>query len=123
MPYLPYAREDRAPDTNTGFALKAFCNQLKTMEFERIEVFDPHSEVAFSILDNLYKMPMSNFYDSHRDDEQRSNPDLIEVIERLGEKANGTCARLAIEDIPDNSRYEIEEYDGMESVVPPRMSW
>ena len=63
------------------------------------------------------------FYESWHGEENRNDPDLIEVIERLGDKANGVCADLAIKEIPDGSDYEITEYDGNEDVMPPRMSW
>ena len=56
-------------------------------------------------------------------DYERNDPDLIAVIEELGEDANGSCSALAIEEIPDGAEYEIDEYDGNESVVPPRQSW
>ena len=74
--------------------------------------------------DEVGEIPDENFfYDSWYGDENRADPDLIEVIERLGEKANGDCARLAIKEIPDGAQFEITEYDGNEDVVPPRMSW
>ena len=63
------------------------------------------------------------FYESWYGEENRNDPDLIEVIERLGDKANGVCADLAIKEIPDGADYEITEYDGNEDVMPPRMSW
>jgi hypothetical protein len=57
-------------------------------------------------------------------DYERNSPLLIEAIETLGsELASGSCARLAIAEIPDGAQYEIDEYDGSESVVPPRQSW
>lgn len=43
----------------------------------------------------------------------RHDPDLIKVVEELGDEANGPCAKLQIEDIPG---YEIHEYDGFESI-------
>jgi hypothetical protein len=63
------------------------------------------------------------YYASFYDNEERTDPDLIEVIERLGDLANGSCAKLAIAEIPDGASFEIDEYDGNESVVPPRQSW
>ena len=56
-------------------------------------------------------------------DELRSDSDLINVIETMGEGANGMCASLSIIEIPDGADFEIENYDGNESVVPPRQSW
>jgi len=55
--------------------------------------------------------------------ETRRDPDLIAVIEELGEKANGPFADLKIAEIPDGVEYEITDYDGLEEVVPPRMTW
>jgi hypothetical protein len=47
----------------------------------------------------------------------RADPALIQVIEELGEKANGQCADLKIEDVPAGTLYRIDEYDGKESVM------
>ena len=46
----------------------------------------------------------------------RSNPQLIEVVEELGSRANGLCADLKIVEIPDDVDVVIEEYDGDEWV-------
>ena len=56
-------------------------------------------------------------------DDDRANPALVEVVEALGADAAGSCGDLQIEEIPDGAEYEIAEYDGNESVVPPRKSW
>ena len=48
----------------------------------------------------------------------RHHPELVRVVEELGEGANGSCARLDIEEI-EGDRYRIDEYDGRESVVVP----
>ena len=47
----------------------------------------------------------------------RTDPDLIKVIEELGsEAASGDCSSLAIADIGE-SKYHIDEYDGWETVI------
>ena len=47
----------------------------------------------------------------------RTDPDLIAIIESLGEVANGGFASLAIIELPPGTRYRIDEYDGAESVM------
>lgn len=73
--------------------------------------------------ESIDKISNDKYYSPNFYDENRSDPDLITVIETLGKKANGTFAELQIQEIPDWSQFEITEYDGYESVEPPRMSW
>jgi hypothetical protein len=47
----------------------------------------------------------------------RHDPILVQVVEELGDKANGMCAKLAIDEV--SGPYRIDEYDGFESVVEP----
>ena len=47
---------------------------------------------------------------------ERHDPDLVAIVEELGERANGSCASLKVVDIGDE-RYHIDEYDGYESVI------
>lgn len=53
----------------------------------------------------------------------RTDPILIRVIEELGEKADGDCAELKIVEIPDGVDYEIDEYDGIETIHEKHRSW
>ena len=46
----------------------------------------------------------------------RTDPILVQVVEELGEKANGMCAELRIDDLPVGTKYRIEEYDGFEHI-------
>lgn len=45
----------------------------------------------------------------------RHDPVLVQVVEELGEKANGNYAKLAIDEV--HRSYRIDEYDGYESVM------
>jgi hypothetical protein len=56
-------------------------------------------------------------------DNDRSDPLLIQVIEELGEVANGSCAELKIIDVPDDVEWHIEEYDGFEHVAEDHRTW
>lgn len=60
----------------------------------------------------------SSFHDIQRDD-----PLLIQVVEELGERANGKYADLSVISIPDNIPWHIEEYDGNEWVAEDHRTW
>lgn len=47
-------------------------------------------------------------------DVDRHDPALVQVVEELGDKANGSFANLQIEEV--DGPYRIDEYDGFESV-------
>ena len=61
-------------------------------------------------------------YFSERDI-QRNDPILIEVVNELGEKADGFCSELKIVEIPDDVEWIIEEYDGKEWVAEDHRRW
>lgn len=55
---------------------------------------------------------------TYYDEDLRSNPELLAVIEKLGDAANGAHAKLRIVDLPDGiTDWEIDEYDGVESIT------
>jgi hypothetical protein len=59
-------------------------------------------------------------YDFEND---RTNPKLIEAVETLGEKANGSLAALQVIEIPDDVDWYIDEYDGWETIRENHRSW
>jgi hypothetical protein len=57
-------------------------------------------------------------------DRDRANPKLVEVVEKLGEEANGFCASLRVIEIPDDVKeWYIDEYDGVETIHEKHRYW
>lgn len=55
--------------------------------------------------------------------ESRDDAALVQVVEEMGESANGQCAELAIVEIPDDVEWHIDEYDGSEHVAENHRTW
>lgn len=53
----------------------------------------------------------------------RDDPRLVQVVETLGEGANGPYAKLKVIEIPDDVEWEIGEYDGIEHVREMSRTW
>src|SRR5210317_241339 len=53
----------------------------------------------------------------------RKDKDLIEIVERLKEKANGQYAKLGIAIIPDNIDWYIDEHSGSEWIAENHRTW
>ena len=53
----------------------------------------------------------------------RTNPRLVAVVEKLGPKVNASHASLKIVEIPDNVEWEIDSYGGQETVHEVHRSW
>jgi hypothetical protein len=53
----------------------------------------------------------------------RDDADLVKVVKDLGTKANGMCAKLKIVKIPDDVKWTIEDYDGLEHVAEEHRMW
>lgn len=63
-----------------------------------------------------YVKTMNDGYD-------RTSKYLIDAVEQLGDEANNFASELKVVEIPDGIDYEIDEYDGIESVHEKHRSW
>lgn len=54
---------------------------------------------------------------------ERDDPALIQVVKEMGDAASGQFADLKIVQIPADVQYEIEDYDGMETVAEVHRTW
>ena len=107
-----------------GFGLsdKAFEKllQLKGIEFEKVADKDFESSHYYAkghAGDDEYYLSQYEY------DEPRNDPDLIAVIEELGEEANGFASSLTIVEIPDDVEWQVEDYDGLEWVAEKHRRW
>ena len=66
----------------------------------------------------VYRQQVFNDRDVDRDD-----PDLVRVIEELGDNANGKFADLKVVEIPADVEWQIEEYDGAEWISEKHRTW
>lgn len=64
-------------------------------------------------------------YDETSANSFRFNPTVVEVVEQLGDEANGDYAKLRIVEIPFESDegWYIDDYDGMETIREEHRSW
>ena len=70
------------------------------------------------ITDEDYDQYSLNLNESHREDKT-----LIDIVEQLGEEADGRFSSLLVVEIPDGMKYEIDEYDGIETLREEHRSW
>jgi hypothetical protein len=56
-------------------------------------------------------------------DIERNDPALVDIIEKLGDKANGNFADLKVVEIPDGISWYIDDYDGVETIHETHRSW
>lgn len=79
------------------------------------------SEAALTLYKAKKNITEDDFYYF---DIERNDPLLIEIIEKLGDDANGEYSKLKIVEIPDDIKcWEIAEYDGWEYVAECHRKW
>jgi len=83
--------------------------QYESDMFKQYFTADP--SLMATIDDDFYRK-----YSLYDGDFDRTDPVLVEVVEELGEKANGFAARLVVVELPKGTLYRIDEYDGLESI-------
>ena len=54
---------------------------------------------------------------------ERHDPMLVECVETLGRESYGQLSALVVIKIPDDIEYEIDDYDGIETIHEKHRSW
>lgn len=76
-------------------------------------------DLGIKVSDMKYKKDEYFYYG----DIERTDPNLIRVVEELGSRANGRFSELKVVEIPDGIEWEIDEYDGIEHIDEKHNSW
>lgn len=119
-----------------GFRL----SPLAIMEYAKLKgielfAYDDKGYRLYS-LEEISKLPYAMFYTKEiKEDEEdwshffndrdieRDDSCLVEVVEKLGKRASGFCSRLIVVEIPNDVKWEITQYDGLEKVEEVHRSW
>ena len=54
---------------------------------------------------------------------ERNDPNLVQVVQELGVDAETLYSELKIVEVPDDVKWHIHEYDGMEHVAEDHRTW
>lgn len=110
-----------------------FC--LSDKAFERLielgmklTIFDENGEAKNKQADIVNKKHsigrgMSKYCFVKNDEEVRTDPRIIQVVEELKEEACTFVSELKVVEIPDNIEWEIQEYDGNERIAEKHRTW
>lgn len=124
----------RHPEGVYDFRSYELCSvdeAAKAFSFYAFDVPDAHTTILRS-QDNWQEMTKDEkdasrkLYEEHQHDNRdvpRDDTLLIQVVEELGEKASGSCARLKVVEIPADVEYTVEEYDGNEHIAEAHQTW
>lgn len=107
-----------------GISNKAFEKLLdrKGIAFDKVEREDS-SFLGASYYEAGHSGDEEHYLSDYDFISNRSDPDLISVIEEMGEEANGDFAEISIVNIPDDVKWHISEYDGLEHIAEEHRTW
>ena len=98
---------------------------------------DEHTKITLAEAEecnfiSVYTKDMGDKFEKHNNDyfwydsfyDKRNDKLLIETIEELGEeKASAKLAKIRIIEIPDDVKWILDDYDGIESIHEEHRSW
>ncbi len=59
MKYCPYARQDRVCNRGEALSIKVFANLINGCDFDRVLIWDAHSDVSAALIDNCINVSAS----------------------------------------------------------------
>lgn len=114
-----------------GLSRDAFTEWCRRKDFGMVTTEDRGTfEVYWAVTYRPFD-ETPEIYDKHKHadmlisarDIQRDDPDLVAVVEEMGERANDDFSCLKIVEIPSDVSWQIDEYDGAEWVAEQHRRW
>jgi hypothetical protein len=106
-----------------------YAKDYKAKTYTRIEDLDGSCIFSYTLTkdfgDSFGELSSDNYdkYGFYDGNIERDDPNLVAVVEKLGDESSGDCGSLRVVEIPDDIEWEIDEYDGMESIEEKHRSW
>jgi hypothetical protein len=112
--------------------VEQLSNERQTLFFSAFDIPNPNEALPQFQSKEWGKMPMEqrkafnavwreHTLDQRPDD--RKDVRLVQTVEELGDAASGQCAKLKVVEIPDDVDWQIDEYDGQETVREKSREW
>lgn len=93
-------------------------------EYTRLDDNEPSSFIRYCTVDLGEKVEKILYEDCwYYRNLERTDEDLISVIEELGDEASGAYGRVVVIEIPDDVDWEIDDYDGIELIHEKHRVW
>ena len=87
---------------------------MRYAELKNITLY-PRKERSFTMFFTTPDFQEDTWF--YERDISRTDPILVQVVEEMGDKADGDCAKLRVCELAEGTMYRIDEYDGNESVM------
>ena len=62
LPYFPYGRQDRVCNYREAFSLSVMANLINSLNFNRVTIYDPHSDVTPALIKNCNIIPLKDIF-------------------------------------------------------------
>lgn len=84
MPYFPYARQDRVCNKGESLSVKVIANIINSLEFDWVEIHDPHSDVTPALINNVAVKEQLDCIYRTMYEVQKTSPNVVLVAPDAG---------------------------------------
>jgi len=108
-----------------GISNKAFEKLLdrKGIAFDKVDNEENRTFLGASYFEAGHAGDNDYYLSDYQFCEDRTDPDLIAVIEEMTKDVDGFASDIKIVEIPDDVEWQIDEYDGIEWVAEKHRTW